>query len=201
MIRITERADIRAAASVLAEAFRDDPLFAHFFPDASRRRDRAVHTFRFIVSHAVGRGRVYLSPRRDAAAVWLPPGISERGLADQIRYGALRMLVRQHPRSIVRQMRASDFMHAIHERFLPAHRWYLSTLGALPSARGTGAASALVRGMLDEIDTGALPCALDTHNGNNISFYARFGFTVVHESAIPGTSVRHWTLLRPARAR
>ena len=56
-----------------------------------------------------------------------------------------------------------------------------------------------VRVYLTGVSREGLPCYLDTHNPNNVSLYQRFGFEVVHEDEIPGTSVRHWAMLRQCK--
>jgi len=55
------------------------------------------------------------------------------------------------------------------------------------------------RPSLDRLDEQGLPGYLDTQNPNNVSLYQRFGFEVVHEDEIPGTSVRHWAMLRQSK--
>jgi ribosomal protein S18 acetylase RimI-like enzyme len=78
---------------------------------------------------------------------------------------------------------------------------YLLLLGIDPSQQGRGLSTPLLQPSLDLFDQQGLPCYLDTHNPNNVSLYQRFGFEVVHEGDIPGTSVQHWAMLRQCKSR
>lgn len=53
--------------------------------------------------------------------------------------------------------------------------------------------------MLDRIDEAGLPCYLETLEEQNVRLYEHFGFVVAEESAIPGTNLTNWAMLREAR--
>ena len=118
-----------------------------------------------------------------------------------LRFGAVRALFKQGPGAIKRQMVAADAMQAVHHRVLTTPHMYLLLLGIDPSQQGRGLSTPLLQPSLDLFDQQGLPCYLDTHNPNNVSLYQRFGFEVVHEGDIPGTSVQHWAMLRQCKSR
>jgi hypothetical protein len=49
------------------------------------------------------------------------------------------------------------------------------------------------------MDASGLPVYLETAEEQNVGFYEHFGFTVVDESTVPGTSLTNWAMLREAR--
>jgi hypothetical protein len=49
------------------------------------------------------------------------------------------------------------------------------------------------------MDTAGIPCYLETAEEQNVQLYEHFGFTVVDETTIPGTSLTNWAMLRKAR--
>jgi hypothetical protein len=50
--------------------------------------------------------------------------------------------------------------------------------------------------MLARFDKAALPCYLETQKEENVNLYQHFGFSVIKESIIPGTSITIWLMLR-----
>lgn len=189
--------DIDSLADVLAMAFVHDPLFQYFFPDEKTRHRLSLYTFRFIVAHASKKGVVCeTSSALEGASVWLPSESINRSLIDQLRFGAVNMLIKQGRDTINRQIEASDHMKAIHSKLLTEPHLYLSTIGITEDHRGKGLASKLIRPMLEKADQNMLSCYLDTHNENNIGLYQQYGFKVVQESVIPGSTVKHWAMVR-----
>lgn len=130
------------------------------------------------------------------AAVWLPSGQTERGLVDQLRFGALPMLARQGPAAIGRQIAASGHMDRLHSELMHSPHYYLSVLGLKPEGQGRGLATPLLAPMLERAEQEGKACYLDTHNEANLGLYRRFGFEVRHEGLMPGSDVRHWIMVR-----
>lgn len=188
---------IDGAAHVLSSAFKNDPLFVFFFPDADTRVELTFYTFRFIAAHAQKKGFVYaVSSVFEGASIWLPFTALKRGLVDQVRFGALKMLSWQGKEAIGRQIMASEHMRAIHAASLGGPHMYLSTIGIDEKYRGKGLLSDLMQPGLEKADRENIPCYLDTHNEKNIGLYARYGFEIAAESVIPGSDVRHWAMIR-----
>ena len=76
--------------------------------------------------------------------------------------------------------------------------WYLALLGTDPVVQGLGAGGALLQPALGEADAGGLPCYLETQKEENLSFYARYGFEVLHTISVPG-SPTVWGMRRPPK--
>lgn len=189
--------ELDKVAALYARGFYNDPLFVYFFPDDKTRESLSFHTFRFVVAHAFSHGFVNrTSASLEGAATWLPSEKLERGLLDQIRFGALKMVIKQGVGSIQRQLNASEYMQAVHKKHLSEPHLYLSLLTTDNAYRGKGYASKLFAPTLKRADQQRLPCYLDTHNEANVSLYKRFGFQVAEESKIPNSDVTHWGMVR-----
>jgi hypothetical protein len=50
--------------------------------------------------------------------------------------------------------------------------------------------------MLARLDEEKVPCYLETLDGKNVGIYECFGFTLIDESAIQGTPLTSWAMLR-----
>jgi GNAT superfamily N-acetyltransferase len=73
----------------------------------------------------------------------------------------------------------------------PAH-WYLVALGVAPQQQGCGLGSALLEPVLQRTTAGRTPCYLETFHARTVEFYHRFGFSVVHQDAIPNGGPSFW---------
>jgi GNAT superfamily N-acetyltransferase len=165
-------AGARAAGAVLGRAFGDDPLFSWLVRGADRER-RLVTTFTAFAgtaSRAAG-SRLLLTPERNAAAVWLPPGAWRGGPLELLRTsGPLARALRS---GVPRGLRLQAVVERHHLR---EPHWYLEALGAVPEARGTGVGGRVVQPVLDACDDARLPAYLESSNPRNWSFYERLGF-------------------------
>jgi GNAT superfamily N-acetyltransferase len=73
IVRATET-DIEVLSQVIADAFFPLAPCRWLIPDEADRRTVFPAYFRMYVEHALADGRIYTTPGRDAAALWLPLG-------------------------------------------------------------------------------------------------------------------------------
>ena len=190
------------AEACLARAFFPDPLFGFFMPN--RRREYALlpELFHAFVRDAAPFGHTWGATvdgpdgaRVVGAAVWVPPGGMPRPFGRELRMQlrVLLLLLRAKNLSIgMRLLAAVDKVH-------PAEpHWYLALLGTDPVMGGRGVGSALLAPVLTKADEEVVPCYLETQKEENLPFYARFGFEVLHTVSVPG-SPTVWGLYRSAR--
>jgi ribosomal protein S18 acetylase RimI-like enzyme len=84
----------------------------------------------------------------------------------------------------------------LRRRYLSGPHWYLQMLAVDPQYQGRGYAACLLHTMFARLDRDRLPCCLDTENGKNVAFYARFGFKLMEATVIPKSEVRCWFMKR-----
>jgi ribosomal protein S18 acetylase RimI-like enzyme len=77
--------------------------------------------------------------------------------------------------------------------------WYLFILGTEQAAQGRGWGSALLAEMLARVDADGMSAYLESSSERNLALYARHGFEVTDEVAIPG-GPRVWPMWREPRA-
>jgi len=196
-VRTATRRDVPALASVLADAFIDDPLFLWMIPE-DRHRVRRLERF-FATDarhHMVPLGATAIAESDGVvagAAMWAPPGRWRAGT-----WTSLRLL----PGYIAALGRYSGRGKLLEETTEKAHpeepHWYLATIGTAAAARGGGFGKALMQAGLDRADTEHAPAYLESSKERNISYYERFGFEVTREIVIPdGPTV--WAMWRKPR--
>jgi ribosomal protein S18 acetylase RimI-like enzyme len=89
------------------------------------------------------------------------------------------------------------FVHDTHERLLNGREhYYLWGIVTDPEMQRQGIGSALLKILTDKADAQNMPIYLETHDRNNVAYYERFGFKLIHTETIPKHGVDIWCMLR-----
>jgi len=188
------------AVGVLARAFRDSPLnCAVIDGDAQRRLRSNLHGMRALLGSAFGVATILgiscAANRGSLAGVLLAAEPSRYPLPMPGMWQQLRCLFGQGW-TVARRWAV------VHQAFSQVHphdpHFYLSVLGVDPAHQGKGLGSALLRSWLAGVDLQKGSCYLETDRPENLPFYERAGFAVVHEIEVLG--VRVWCMVRRAAA-
>lgn len=172
-------ADVPEAAAVLGQAFEGDAVLAAVTGRPHPSAERLTSLFAPLLrSGALAHGAIDLARTADGSlvgvAVWEPPDTSTHLLRQALEVPALLRAL---------GLRGAAQGLTILRRFAqhrPAEKhWYLGQIGAVPSARGTGVGSTLLRDRLRRIDAEGSPAYLESSNENNRRLYARAGFQAI----------------------
>ncbi|MBW3085313.1 Mycothiol acetyltransferase [Austwickia sp. TVS 96-490-7B] len=180
----------RAAAAVLAEAFREDPTVS---PMVATRADPVrtlADLFDFQARHHFGPyGAVDIA--RDAqtgkvmgAALWAAPDRWRLPWSVTVRWAPALTRILQG--DVWRAGRVEAQLEAAHPRF---PHWYLYAAGVDETARGRGVGTALMRHGLARADAAGMPCYLEASTSRSATLYTRLGFVrlgqIHHAPGIP----------------
>jgi ribosomal protein S18 acetylase RimI-like enzyme len=89
-----------------------------------------------------------------------------------------------------------DHLDRMHECLAPPKHMYLHILGVDPQHQGKGYAGKLLKPMLARLYKEKLACYLETLDEKNVGLYEHFGFKLIEESVIPGTTLTNRAMLR-----
>jgi len=157
---------------MIADAFHDLPPSRWLISDQAARREVFPGYFRLYLEHALASGVVHTTPRRDAAALWIPVG---REAADPPADYAERLRAATTPwteRFIV----FDAALDRRHPSGTPHH--HLALLGVRPDRQRQGIATALLDFYHSMLDTQArAPAYLEASSRRNRSLYLRHGYT------------------------
>ncbi len=125
---------------------------------------------------------VWTTDSRAGAALWAPPRRWRSSVREDL---ALTRSVARF-RLAARLPFTAAGMLGIERRHPPEpDHWYLAVLGIDPSAQGQGLGSAVLRPVLERCDADGIGAYLESSKERNIDFYARHGFRVTGELALP----------------
>jgi GNAT superfamily N-acetyltransferase len=188
----------RALASLLARAFRDNPMNRAVLRRSPQRRERANRlSAQLLVAHAREFGHVLIdgdSPRNPLGA--LIGFDSARLVAPSPPvFARLWLVLRQGLGTMGRWGRVQSEL----EKHRPKYEhWTLSMVGVAPSEQGKGIGAALVADWLAEVDRAGGTAYVETDRAELLPFYQRFGFVREIEATIFDVDV--FGLVRPARS-
>jgi GNAT superfamily N-acetyltransferase len=171
--------DARALASVLADAFYEDPMLSWLMPNDRTRRAQLRRYFGIELRHyTLPRGRVWTTADLAGAALTLPPRAWRAPTRVTLLEGSA------FPTHLVRAARVGA---AIEWRHLRGPHYYVRDVGVLPSRQGQGLGSALLRPTLERCDREGLPAYLEASSERNAALYERLGFRVTRELRVGGS--------------
>jgi ribosomal protein S18 acetylase RimI-like enzyme len=185
----------RSAASVLAEAFVDDPVWVAIGPRLRPLRRRMLRSFFGLALMealrfggpswcAVREGRVVGAAVTFGDGTRFPP--PHAGVVESPPF------LLAGPGPALRGVRVATAMERVHPRDPHLYLWFLA---AHPSAQRAGVGRALMRHVLEEADARELPVYLETTRPENVPYYRSFGFAVADEEALP-PGARMWFMAR-----
>ncbi len=195
-VRLTKD-QLKAAVDVLADAFRDYPMLSRYYSDKFRREKMTLGFLAVSVYSGYRYGEVYAtSPNLEGIAVWFPPGCYPVSIWELLRSVPLSVLFGFVRYGGARMRQIGKYIDSTHFRLAPFPHWYLQALGVAPAHQGKGFSSFLLRDMFKRIEREGMPCYLETFDRENVAIYEHLGFRVVEQSAIPGTGLTNWAMLR-----
>lgn len=186
-IRSAARADAPAIASILTEAFRDDPAWSVSLPkDETRAAKLTAYYLRRARRHPEWADVAVDDGRLVGALLWKPP--ADPGAVATTRRaisGAVRWVLGRLPLG-----RGARHNHQIASYRPTEPHWYIRDIGTGPDARGKGVGSALLEHRLALIDQSATTLAfLESTTPGSRRLYERFGFEAVGSvPTLPGNA-------------
>jgi ribosomal protein S18 acetylase RimI-like enzyme len=195
-----DRSHAKLAVEALVRAFRNAQPFQYYFPDETEREKVTPYLMAMAVFPALQYGEVHASSSEmEGIAVWVPSENYPVSLWRILRSVPLSMTLGFARSGSYRLKDFGQYLDTLHARLAPFKHMYLQSLGVDPEFQEQGRAGRLLKHMITRMDASGLPVYLETAEEQNVGFYEHFGFTVVDESTVPGTSLTNWAMLREAR--
>ena len=190
----------RAAATVLADAFIDDPGWVAVGPRGKSARHRFIYR---TCLGAIRVGERWCGPSwcamREgepvavltgcAPGLWPPPPVRTLG------YLAPGPIL-AGPGTLLRSLQTERVIEGAHPEYDHFLVWMFAVA---PAHQRTGLGGQLMRAALAEADLTGVPAYLWTGNPDNLPYYRSHGFDVIHEAPI-ARGVPNWFMERPAAA-
>lgn len=201
-LRLLTLSDVEEAAQVLSQAFMDDPLISFILPIRATRIRTLVKFFRVYGEISIKNKRGYgVAEPLQGVAYWKFPEQDSLSISVKSLAKFLPLLFTMYPIGYFRAKQILAEIDNLHKKYAEGPHYYLDNLGVLPSARGKGVSSKLIRPFLEMADTQKVIAYTDTVTPSNVPLYEHFGFRCVEVSLVAGTGITVYALQRPAQSR
>ena len=193
-----EKKDLVSAGLVLADAFREDPVWVRFFEDEQNQDQKMAAFFEMPVRHCFRFGRVVAtSEQLEGIAAWSDSDKAEitflrilasGSLGPGLKVGSALSKKGQPLFTLLKNDRLEHMAGRDHI--------YLEVIGVQPQHQGKGWGRILLETLFTESKERMLPVYLETETEKNRDMYVKCGFTVLKEIQVPEFNIPMWELLR-----
>jgi ribosomal protein S18 acetylase RimI-like enzyme len=193
-IRALARAELDAAAALLAEGMRDNPLHVKVFGgDVPRRRHRLLRFLRQLLDHVHANGALlgaYVDQELIGVLGMMKPGRCRPAPREALRMAGA-IIASNPPFGVLRIHRwlktwARNDLHEPHAHVGP--------LAVSPAWRRQGVGRELMDRCCQDLDAQGQTAWLETDLAINVAFYETLGFVVVRQEVVLG--VLNWFMRR-----
>ena len=193
-LRVDELAD---AALLLGRGMRDNPNNIQAFgPDRAHRERALARMFLPVLQRTHAKGNVIGAfGERSLVGVY---GMTAPGECQLKSCEKLRMVPAIFfENSLGTTMRVSRWTSEWSRRDLRGPHWHLGPVAVDSHLQGQGVGGTMLAAFCASMDDWRTLSYLETDKSENVSFYQKFGFTVVGEANV--LAVPNWFMSRPAR--
>ena len=129
-------------------------------------------------------------------AVWIPMGFTGSKTIPFLKNGGMKLLLHSGMGIIGKLLTYETFAMKLKKKYTGHIDWYLYNLSVRKGAQGKGIAKKLLQPMLTFCDDEKMLVYLETNKESNVSLYERFKFELRETNMIPGSSIRHYSMVR-----
>ncbi|MEI2724795.1 MAG: GNAT family N-acetyltransferase [Verrucomicrobiota bacterium] len=184
-----------SAVATLVQAFAEDPVAVHLFPDPADRPAGMAHIFQMGLRYAQRYGQIDGIQSAGAVAVWIRPPYATPSRGRLVRAGILTTPFIVGWRATRRMLRYEHFIESCRMQALAVPHWYLFCVGVRPEQQGQGLGAALIQHGLQRGQAAGVPCYLETSNVRNLPFYQKHGFRLAGQWQPPDAGPPVWGLV------
>jgi len=192
-----ESRNLHDAAEFLAAAFFNYPIFVFYFPNPSRRSRYLPWYLRNVLRCALRYGEAWTTPDTAGVLFVLPPGHTSLSIREYVRNGFLLTPFVLGLRAYIQSMECEDFVGRAQKDVMEDRpHYYLWGVAVDPAEQGKGIGDALIRSFLARTDAEGMSVYLETHDGQNVGYYERYGFELDLQTSIPKHNLPIWCMRR-----
>lgn len=188
---------LNAAAMLLAESMRDNPLHLKVFGADSVRRERRLRRFLgYLVGYVQSHGMLigaYAQNELVGVLGMMQPGHCRPAGRDWLRF--VGVILAGNPPQVV--WRSGRWLAAWARNDPPEAHWHLGPMAVRPAFRRQGIARRLMGHGCEHIDSLGDAAFLETDLAINAAFYESLGFVVIRHEPVLG--VPNWFMQRSPR--
>jgi ribosomal protein S18 acetylase RimI-like enzyme len=193
-IQRADHSDLDRLATLLGDAFMDDPISTWLFPDRIEREKYNAPFFQVFVEMFLAHGHVFRTADFAGLTMWLDVSPDDPADDDDSFGRQMAEAVGEHAERFAVLDGLMSAGHPHHE----AHA-YLPFIAVAPERQGHGVGEALLRHRLAELDAAGRPAYLEASCLRNAALYSRVGFERMEQTIDLPDGPSLYPMWRPAQ--
>ncbi len=192
------KCDIPRAAAVLADAFREDPIWNAVCEGETDLQKTLRAIFEIAVRHGLTYGKVFApSENLEGIVAWVPGEHIDMTAWQMLRSGGLPAAMRIGRTAAKRMGPAFKPVTEYRKAHLKGREYlYLYVFGVPPMHRGKGFGRTLISAAIEDSERLGLPLYVGAGSDDNVSLYEHFRFRIVEKIALPAVGLFDWEMVR-----
>ncbi len=191
-----EKDEAARAGEVLADAFKEDPLWRAVFADSPPEQIKAF--FETPVRYCIKYGEVYApSAKIEGVAAWIPGQYSEMTFWRMIASGSFWSSMKSGQEMVRQYQKIFEPIEQDRREYMGENPYiYLYIIGVARQHQGKGYGRMLLEGLIEKSENQGLPIYLETETEDNARMYERFGFEIIQVVQLPLVDLPMWEMVR-----
>ena len=191
-----QMSQVEGFATVLSQAFHNEPHVAYILPEEVARRSVLPWFFRSIAIRASQfGGEIYTTATLDGGILWISPG-RESTFARMVQTQMQAAKSKLPRASFRRWINLRAHMEGVHRRLAKGPHWYLAALGVRSLNTVNAISGALIEPVLSRADRDRLLCYVEIFHESFLPFYVECGFRIVGAGQVPRGGPDFWVMIR-----
>jgi len=193
-----QKTDIKKAGEVLADAFKEDPIWTKFFKENRIEAQKANYLFGSPILFALKYGKAYgSSSNLEGIAAWFPDSTADMTMWRMIRSGAFRYGSKLGMKATIEMAKTFRPIEKDRkEKMKNTSYIYILIIGVKQEYQKQGFGGKILRAIFEEADKTSIPIYLETNTLKNVQMYEKYGFKVLNEIILPRLDLPMWEMKR-----
>ena len=193
-----QKTDITKAGEVLADAFKEDPIWAKFIKDNQIKAHRVNYLFGSPILYALKYGKAYASSSNlEAIAAWSPGSTADMTFWRLIRSGVFRYGSKMGMKVSINMAKTFRPVEKDREEHMKNTSYnYITIIGVKQEYQKQGFGGKILRAIFEEADKTHTPIYLETGTPQNVKMYEKYGFNLLNEIILPRLDLPMWEMKR-----
>ena len=192
-----KKEDKGRAAATVARAFFNYPSITAYFPDEKKRAIKLPSYMAHVLQSAMQYGEALVTDDCAGVLFWLPPGHTRLTDWEYVKSGFLAAPLIVGIKHYAFVDASEKFLANLQEKLTQGRpHYYLWGITVDPLHQKSGAGSALLGELFAKADEERMPVYLETHRVENVAYYQKHNFQLIHTDNMPGDELPVWCMLR-----
>lgn len=189
--------DVKKVIETLMQAFFDDNVWRHFFPDPKSRTRFLPSFYNYRVRNGLIDGKILATSENIEGVVILTQSEYKKfSWLRAIRTGGIGLYLAAGSEIVSKLREAESYVTSKRSEFISEPHWYLGSLAVRPEYQGKGLASKLIRHVLEMCSSQNKLCVLETEREGLVQMYKHYGFEVVGSFTLPIGNLSQWIMCK-----